>query len=226
MSPSYQVLLVEDDPFISKTLKMSLPFKGFEVTACESIQAGIEAFGTKPFDVVLLDLNLPDGSGLDLCKEIRKKNDLVPILMLTAMTDEQSAVQCLEEGADDYIRKPYGAQELTARMMRLLERKKKEPALLRFGSLKIDPRSRTAWAGEASLSLGKREFDILCLLIKRSGDVVSRNEILDALGEEGGVYDRTVDSHLSHLRKKLKDVGETRVQILPVYGVGYRLEEK
>jgi DNA-binding response OmpR family regulator len=224
MKASYKVLLVEDDKLISKSLAMSLPYKGFEVTACGTVGEGLEAFRHKRFDVVLLDVNLPDGNGFELCGELRELNDSIPILMLTAKTDEESAVNGLESGADDYVRKPYGVQELVARMQRLLERRKKEPAAFCFGPLKIDPQKRIAWANEVALSLGKREFDILTLLVKKSGNAVTRNEILNSLGEEAEIYDRTIDSHLSHLRKKLKDAGAHDVQIVPIYGVGYRME--
>jgi DNA-binding response OmpR family regulator len=221
---SHQILLVEDDKLIAKSLQMSLPYKGFEVTACGSYREGLESFRSKIFDLVLLDVNLPDCNGMDLCREIRSRNDSIPILMLTAKVDEESAVRGLEGGADDYIRKPYGVQELTARMTRLLERKSKSPLPLKFASLRVDLKKRMGWAGEVLLNLGKREFEILALLVKKSGDVVTRNEILNALGEESEIYDRTIDSHLSHIRKKIKDAGAADVQITPVYGIGYRLE--
>ena len=214
MQKLYQILLVEDDPMIAKSLRLSLQYEGFEV------------FKSRVFDVILLDINLPDGNGLELCQEIRKTNDQVPILMVTAQTDESTAVQGLQDGADDYIRKPYGVQELAARMMRLLERKKKETLNLKFGAIRMDLRKRLVWVGEHALNLGRREFEILALLTKKSGDVVTRNDIMNALGEENEIYDRTIDSHLSHLRKKMKDAGSTEIQIVPVYGVGYRLEQK
>ena len=226
---AYQVLLVEDDQLIAKTLKMSLPYKGFEVTTCDTFRQGLETYRAQAatLDFILLDVNLPDGSGMDLCREIRKTNELIPILMLTAQTDEASAVQGLEFGADDYIRKPYGVQELTARMLRLLDRKKKSSAQpLVQGPISIHLQKRLAFCNDVALNLGKREFEILVLLVKKAGDAVTRDEILNALGEEGEIYDRTIDSHLSHLRKKLKDASAAGVQIIPIYGVGYRLETK
>ena len=224
MPTPYQVLLVEDDTLIAKSLQMSLPYKGFEVRVCPTFRQGLDAFHAGTFQMVLLDVNLPDGNGVDLCREIRKVNDTIPILMLTARVDEESAVRGIEGGADDYIRKPYGVQELVARMKRLLERKAKSSANLRFGMLQADLKKRMAWVGESPLNLGKKEFEILVLLIKKSGDVVTRNDILDTLGEASEIYDRTIDSHLSHIRKKLKDAGVKNIQIVPVYGVGYRLE--
>ena len=225
-APLKEVLLVEDDPLIAKTLKMSLPYKGFQITPCETFQKGLETFLSGSFDLIMLDINLPDGSGLDLCREIRKRNESIPVLMVTAKSDEDTAVLSFEGGADDFIRKPYGVQELAARMSRLLQRRSEKPALLQFSAIRIDVKKRMAWIGEKTLHLGKREFEILSLLVKKAGEVVTRNEILDALGEEGQIYDRTIDSHLSHLRKKMKEAGSETLQIQPVYGVGYRLGEK
>lgn len=225
MAIAYQVLLVEDDPIIAKTLKMSLFYKGFEVTTSKLFSEGLELFRCGEFDVVLLDIQLPDGNGLDLCREIRKSNSTVPILMLTARTDEDSAVRGLEQGADDFIRKPYGVLELTARMNRFLEKKKKAN-IYHFGTLKIDGGRQLAWANGICLRLGKREFEILTVLVRKSGDTITRNELLDSLSLEADLYDRTIDSHLSHLRRKLKNAGALDVVILPVYGVGYRLEKR
>ncbi len=217
----YRVLLVEDDPLISKALTLSLPFAGFTVTVCETYRQGLAATQQQTFDVLLLDVNLPDGDGFDLCRAIRANDAHIPILMLTAKTDEDSAVTGIECGADDYIRKPYGIHELTARMRRLLEKRSRR--LDTFGSLRVDAEKYQAWSGARELNLGKREFLILSLLIRRNGAVITRNEILDTTDQNADIYDRTIDSHLSHLRKKLKEAGACE-QIVPVYGVGYRLQ--
>ncbi len=224
MRKFFRVLAVEDDQAIGKTLKMSLIYKGFDVTICESYQRGFASFQSESFDLVLLDINLPDGNGLDLCRKFRKINPSIPILIITAKTDEASAVKGIEEGADDYIRKPYGVQELAARMNRLMERQRKAAAHLQFGSIRVEVQKRQVWGNEAQLNLGKREFEILLLLVKKSGDVVTRDEILQNLGEDLEIYDRTIDSHLSHLRKKMREANITNIRIVPVYGVGYRLE--
>jgi DNA-binding response OmpR family regulator len=222
----YQVLLVEDDPVIAKSLRLSLFYKGIAITPCPTYATGLRAFQHERFDAILLDVTLPDGSGLDLCRMIREEDALIPILMLTARVDEDSAVTGLESGANDYIRKPFGVSELVARILRLLDAKSRPTSELSFRSLQIDTERRTAHAGEKPLSLGKREFEILSLLIRKSGGIVTRGHILEALNEKGEEYDRTIDSHLSHLRKKLRDAGAADVRILPVYGVGYRLTEQ
>ncbi|HEY3699344.1 MAG TPA: response regulator transcription factor [Spongiibacteraceae bacterium] len=217
----HNILLVEDDPLISKALALSLPFLGFNVTACETFRDGLQAAQQRCFDLLLLDVNLPDGDGFALCRTIRTRDTEIPILMLTAKTDEDSAVAGIECGADDYIRKPYGIHELSARMRRLLD--KRQRPLNSFGSLRIDSAKHLAWAGEHELNLGKREFSILALLISRDGAVATRTAILETTDTNAEIYDRTIDSHLSHLRRKLKLAGAAE-QIVPVYGVGYRLE--
>ncbi len=218
------VLLVEDDPVIGHTLAMSLPYRGFHLKVATTIAEGRRLFGSEPFDLVLLDVQLPDGSGFDLCGWIREQNDWVPVLMVTARTDEPSAVQGLSGGADDYIRKPFGLDELTARMNRLIGRKASRKDHLHFRSIRLDLPERRAWIGEKEIPLGKREFDILTVLVRHSGEVVTREGILDAISDNPELFDRTIDSHLSHLRRKLKDAGGNDVHISPVYGVGYRLE--
>ena len=216
----HRILLVEDDPLISKALALSLPFLGFAVTLRETYREGLVTALQQPFDALLLDINLPDGDGFALCRAIRSRDNAVPILMLTAQTDEESAVTGIECGADDYIRKPYGIHELGARMRRLLD--KRQATRARFGSLCVDMAKYQAWSDSRELDLGKREFAILALLVQRNGAVLTRDDILASTDQNAEIYDRTIDSHLSHLRKKLKQAA-AKEQIVPVYGVGYRL---
>ncbi len=219
-----RVLMVEDDPVIARTLQLGLGYRGFEVTTCGTAQEGLRAFAREDFDALLLDVALPDGSGYEVCRQVRTQDSEVPVLMLTARLDEQSAVEGLGAGADDYLRKPCGLDELVARMNRLLERRTRgSDDVLRFGSLRLSPSRRQLWAGTTPVHLARREFDILALLLSRPGEVVRRQEMLDRMGDAGEVYDRTIDSHVSHLRRKLRDAGLDEVQIAPVYGVGYRL---
>jgi DNA-binding response OmpR family regulator len=221
----HPVLLVEDDPMIAKTLAMSLRYRGFELTVASTLQQAEEELAARRFALLLLDVGLPDGSGIELCRRVRERDAALPILMLTARTEEATAVQSLAGGADDYVRKPYGLQELTARMQRLVERAALRPArqTLAFGPVAIDPQKHEAQAQGQPLKLGKREFALLKLLVAAGGDVVTRERMLDALDCDADIYDRTLDSHLSHLRRKLKDAG-AGLRIAAVYGVGYRLE--
>ncbi len=223
MSELHPVLLVEDDPVIAKTLSISLRYQGFELTIVHSVRDALEQFAARPFRLIMLDVGLPDGSGIDLCRTLRKRDEQVPILMLTARTDEQSAIEGIEGGADDYIRKPYSLGELTARLNRLLTRTYEPREVLAFGSLSMDLQRRCASIEGTELQLGKREFDILAALVRARGDTVTRNQLLEAMDQQEDVYDRTIDSHLSHVRAKLKKAG-AQARIVAVYGVGYRLE--
>ncbi len=248
------ILLVEDDPVISRTLKLSFGFKGLDVMAAPTFKVAVhllEQFQKKTihFDAVVLDINLPDGSGLELCRHLRTMDKSIPVIMLTAHQAERDAVECLSAGADDYVRKPFGVNELEVRIIRLCKNKYNLETLseklteklteksseasagkidfgdaLKFGSIKISVDRHLAWIHDKQIKLGKREFDILNLLVKKSGEVVRRDEFLNLAENGSNVFDRTIDSHLSHLRKKLGEFGALDVLISPVYGVGYRLE--
>jgi DNA-binding response OmpR family regulator len=214
------ILIVEDDPNISSTLALSLGVQGYRISTAASVAQAQQQLSAHRFDCVLLDVSLPDGDGYTLCADVRKRDTQLPILMLTANVTEDAAVRGIESGADDYIRKPYGIAELSARIRRVLDKNK--PKQIVFGAIRLEPDRRSAWVGEQEVDLGKREYDILLALAQRNGDVLTREAILAQVSDGVEVYDRTIDSHLSHLRKKLKNAGATE-QIVPVYGVGYRL---
>ena len=219
-----EVLLVEDDPMIARTLAMSLPYRGFSVSTVQTLKEGLQSSVDRRFDIVLIDIQLPDGSGHELCRSLKEASPETPILMITARTDEKSAVHSLTLGADDHIRKPFGLDELTARMSRLLRETPAATVPISFHELTIDVARRRTQINGNEISLGRREFDILVLLARRQGEVVTRAEILDLFPDSMETFDRTVDSHLSHLRKKIRSVAGERLRIHPVYGVGYRLE--
>jgi DNA-binding response OmpR family regulator len=224
MPPSpHQVLLVEDDPMIARTLSMSLRYQGFELSVATTLQQANDLLGSRPFDLLMLDVGLPDGSGIALCRRVRERDAALPILMLTARTEEATAVASIDGGADDYVRKPCGLLELTARMKRLVQRRGRDRPLLAFGPVGIDAKRHAVQVDGRELRLGKREFEILHLLVRADGDAVTREQILGALDCDREIYDRTIDSHLSHLRRKLRDAG-AGVRIAAIYGVGYRLE--
>jgi len=219
-----QILLVEDDPMIGQTLALSLPYRGYDLKVVENIAKASALLGVVAFDLILLDVQLPDGSGFDLCRTIRERDALIPILMLSARIDEPSVIKGLSLGADDYIRKPFGLGELTARMDRLVGRKLLHENILSYRMIKIDQSDRAVQIDGEFIHLGKKEYMILCFLVQRGGEVVTREEILDALSDDAEMFDRTIDSHLSHLRKKIREIAGNRVRIQPIYGVGYRLE--
>jgi DNA-binding response OmpR family regulator len=204
---------------------MSLSFSGYEVTTADTVAEGWSKASTSAFDILLLDVNLPDGSGLDLCRRLRETGRDVPILFLSARTDEAVVVEGMNLGAEDYIRKPFGTEELKVRMNKALRKASPIKNVIEYGPLVLNVDQRLATVNNQELRLGKREFDILVILTKRAGDVVTRENILSLLESNSEVYDRTIDSHLSHLRKKLRELVQDEVQILPVYGVGYRLQK-
>jgi DNA-binding response OmpR family regulator len=219
-----RVLLVEDDPQISKSLSLSLGLEGFTVTGVATVAGGWEEFSRSAYDILLLDIGLPDGSGLELCQRIRAQGHSVPILFLSARTDEETVVKGITQGGDDYLRKPFGLEELKARMHKIMKRGSPMGATLRAGPLTVDLEKRTAVLKGKLLALGRKEFNILATLAKKAGDVVTRDHILASFDESPDIYDRTVDSHISHLRRKMREAGGDEMQISSVYGVGYRLD--
>lgn len=226
MDPKIKILIVEDDPQISKSLEMALTYAGYEVKTAERLAQAREQVHTNTFQILLLDVNLPDGNGLDFCHEIRSSGNDVPTVFLSARTDEETVVKSMEIGADDYIRKPFGMEELKARMTRAMKRAPPPRQIVEAGPLKMDIGGRKATLNDKVLNIGRREFDVLFALCKKNGDVVTRENIISHLPQGEELFDRTIDSHISHLRRKLQEAAGDNVQILPVYGVGYRLHWK
>ncbi len=221
-----RILIVEDDPQISKSLAMNLKFSGFETQSAHTISDAWDLLKIEHFDLMCLDIGLPDGSGLDLCQKVRDAGNDIPVLFLSARTDEATVVKGINSGADDYLRKPFGVEELKVRMNKILRKFTLPSSVITFGNLTIDPVKRVVTIMDQIVTLGRKELEILILLTKRAGDIVTRENILTALYENADMYDRTVDSHMSHLRKKLREVAGPALQINSVYGLGYRLEWK
>lgn len=221
-----KILVVEDDVQITKILNLNLKLSGFETESSSSIQDAWSKLSQSHFDMILLDIGLPDGSGLDLCQKIRESGNDVPIIFLSARTDEATVVKGIKNGADDYLRKPFGLEELKVRVNKFVKKLAPHMQMIRFGDLSIDPTKRVVTLKGEIISLGRKELDILTLLARRSGDIVTRESILNSLYENADLYDRTVDSHMSHLRKKIREVAGKSLQITSVYGLGYRLEWK
>jgi DNA-binding response OmpR family regulator len=221
-----KILIVEDDPQIAKSLAINLKFSGYETVSATSINDAWELLKRDHFDLMCLDIGLPDGSGLDLCQKIRDEGNDIPVLFLSARTDEATVVKGINCGADDYLRKPFGIEELKVRMNKILRKFVLPTSSISFGRLTIDPAKRVVTIMDKIVTLGRKELEILILLTKRAGDIVTRENILTALYENADMYDRTVDSHMSHLRRKLREVAGPALQINSVYGLGYRLEWK
>lgn len=218
------ILLVEDDPVLGKGLMLQLQSAGHNIHWETNLQKARQSDSHGPFDLLLLDVNLPDGSGLDFCREVRQTGKRLPIIMLTARTDDDSVVTGFESGANDYVKKPFSNRELLARIQTQL----KEPFLreeqLRAGPVLVLVKQRRVMIDGQDMELNRREFDIFTHLIKSPGAILSREQLIVAIDSADNILDRTIDSHFSHIRSKLKKKGVQNVSIRSVYGVGYTLE--
>lgn len=221
-----KILIIEDDLQITKILKLNLKLSGFDTDNATTFQEAWAKITTDHFDLLLMDIGLPDGSGLDLCQKVRESGNDVPIVFLSALTDEATVVKGIKNGADDYLRKPFGLEELKVRVNKFVRKLMPHMQMIKFGELTIDPTKRVVTLMGEMISLGRKELDILTLLARKAGDIVTRENILSSLYENADLYDRTVDSHMSHLRRKLREVSGQSLQISSVYGLGYRLEWK
>lgn len=220
------ILLVEDDPVIGRSLSVSLELEVYQVKWAKDLRSARELFAQFKVNLILLDIGLPDGSGFDFLAEVREAQSQLPVLILTAQTDEDSVVRGLELGADDYVRKPFGQRELMARIQANLRAPQMRQAQIQYGSITVKIETRQVLAGDREVAVNRREFDVLHFLVMNNERVVSREAIIRHLNQDAEMFDRTIDSHISHLRAKLKDAGEVSMQITSVYGVGYRLEKK
>ena len=220
-----RVLLVEDDPAISEPLARALGREGYEVLASST---GREALtNVEGADLVVLDLGLPDMDGLDVAREIRADGGCVPILILTARTDEVDMVVGLDAGADDYVTKPFRLAELLARVRALLRRHTAEPAEseLRAQDIRVDVAAHRAFSGSTELQLTAKEFDLLRVLLREAGSVVERDELMrEVWGSDPTGSTKTLDMHVSWLRRKLGDEASDPHYITTVRGMGFRFE--
>lgn len=215
--------MVEDNPGITKTVATACAVNGYELLSAGSLALGRKKIQEGLPSLVLLDINLPDGSGLDLCKEWHAAHPTLPIILLTTHTEEEIVIRGLSLGAIDYVRKPFGAGELMARIQRHLNADVRSKEVLKYKELTLNLSDFRAVFRNSPIEFTKVQFAILQLLMRRPGDTVTREQILDALDDEGEMLDRTIDSHISRLRTKLKKV-RAEIKVAPVYGVGYRLE--
>jgi DNA-binding response OmpR family regulator len=225
MATGVQVLLVEDDPTIRSSLTRALRDQGLAVTTVASGMPGLTAAVEQKPDVVLLDLGLPDIDGSDVLSMLRAVSG-VPVIIATARDDEAEIVRLLDLGADDYVIKPFTAAQLTARIRAVLRRagRTDEDPTITIGGLVVDTRSYEVTVDGRPVELARKEFELLVALARRAGEVVSKRDLLAEVWQLAwGGSDRTVDVHLSWLRRKL---GETAAQpryLQSVRGVGVRL---
>lgn len=220
------VSIVEDDQRIRDALVRALAERGHSVRGTATAIDALRELIDNPPDVVLLDLGLPDLDGLDALKMIRAVS-AVPVLVVTARDDEAEIVRALDAGADDYVVKPFSAEQIDARIRAVLRRGGEgEEPVLEVGELRIDPRAREASLSGRPLELTRREFDLLCYLARRAGTVVSKRELLAEIWRQPfGGGDKTVDVHLSWLRRKLGETASEPRYLLTLRGVGVKLVE-
>lgn len=229
MTAPGRILLVEDDANLRDTLGEVLRDEGYSVASADSVVSATALLAAASFDVVILDLMLPDGDGYGLCERVRREGKRARVLMLTARTLDADLERGFDVGADDYLKKPYRLRELLARVKALARRVEvATPAHegLRLGEVAIDKEGRRALDGSgAEIPLTRTELDLLVLFVENPGRALTRNEILDRVwGKNVVVDERTVDNFISSLKKKLRWAPGAPFQFKSVRGVGYRLE--
>ena len=221
------ILVVDDEPRVARLARDYLEKNGFRVITAGDGQSALTIARREKPDLIVLDLMLPQIDGREVCRILRRESD-VPIIMLTALSEEIDQVTGLEIGADDYITKPFSVRALVARARALLRRTSGEvkvPSLVRSGGLEIDLKKYSVALYGSPIKLTPNEFKILRLLASHPGQILTREQLLDDLHGTASGMDRSVDSHIKNLRKKLEDAsGESMIET--VYGVGYRFLEK
>jgi DNA-binding response OmpR family regulator len=222
-----RVLLAEDDASISEPLARALRREGYEVEVREDGPTALDAGIQGGIDLVVLDLGLPGMDGLEVARRLRAEGHAVPILILTARADEVDTVVGLDAGADDYVTKPFRLAELLARVRALLRRGAAEPAQPpATHGVRIDVESHRAWMGEEELQLTAKEFDLLRVLVRDAGRVVTRDQLMREVWDTTWWSStKTLDMHISWLRKKLGDDAANPRYIATVRGVGFRFEK-
>jgi DNA-binding response OmpR family regulator len=220
-----KILIVEDQADLAHGLELNLKKEGYRVFKAGTGEEGLKIAIRDCPDLIILDIMLPGISGLDVCRELRKKGITTPIIMLTAKGDELDRVVGLELGADDYVTKPFGLRELLARVRVCLRRQPapSEITLYRFGNVEIDFEKYRTVVRDKPLELTQKEYDLIRFMIRNRDTVLSRDRLLDEVwGYDSYPTTRTVDTHILKLRKKLEDDPANPRYILSVYGGGYR----
>ena len=226
-----RLLLLEDDMSLIDGLRYSLERNGFELEMARTVREARSCLkGGHSFDLLLLDVTLPDGTGFMICEEVRSAGDTTPIIFLTASDEETSIIRGLDSGGDDYITKPFRLGELCSRIRALLRRstmrKKVESGVLRSGMVTVDQLAGRAYLEGKPLELTGAEYRLLCLFLRHDGQVLTRNAILDALWDGNGSYvdDNTLSVYIRRLREKIERDPSRPEYLMTVRGMGYRWE--
>jgi DNA-binding response OmpR family regulator len=219
---NHRILIIDDDERLCGMLQQYLGNAGYQVECQHSAREGVHTLKHKEFDLLVLDLMLPDGDGLDVCREIRGFSQIA-ILMLTARGDTMDRILGLEMGADDYLPKPFEPRELLARLKAILRRGQPENSeVLHFGKLEIDRSSRIVRVDGVTREMTSYQFDLLVALAERPGRVMSREQLLDDVkGEPLEAFDRSIDVHISRIRAAIEDDPKQPTRIVTLRGAGY-----
>ncbi len=222
-----KILLVEDDSQIAAYLGELLRAEGFDTQIAGSKKEAGECLLAQDFDLVLLDVSLPDGNGFSICAEIKREYE-IPVVFLTASGDEYSVVAGLDMGADDYIAKPFRPRELISRIRSVLRRCKKEQRILSCGDLRVNVSSATVTKGEKELFLSALEYRLLLLLLQNKGQILTRNQLLEEIWDASGEYvnDNTLSVYMKRLREKIEENPQSPRLLHTIRGIGYRMEDR
>jgi len=231
--PENRILLVEDDPDIADLLELHLSDEGYAVDVVDDGDEGLDRALDCRYDLIILDIMLPGTDGFDICRRLRQEKCHVPILMVTAKTEEVDKVLGLELGADDYITKPFSIREVLARVKAIFRRvevnqegTEEDDAPIEVGGLVIHPTKRKVIAGGESVDLTSKEYDLLLLFARHPGRAYSRQELLDEVwGYQYSGYSHTVNTHINRLRNKIEPDPSSPTYVKTVWGVGYRFAE-
>jgi DNA-binding response OmpR family regulator len=221
-----RILMIEDDARLASMVTEDLGRNSLDVSSAGTASEGLVRLSREPFDLVLLDLMLPDADGLDVCRRIRASGSAVPVIMLTAKGDPTDRVVGLELGADDYLAKPFDPRELLARIRAVLRRPASvggaAPRVLRFGRLEVDADARAARVDGIARPMTAHQFNLLLAMAERAGRVLSREQLMDlAKGEALEAFDRSIDVHVARIRAAIEDDPKSPRRILTVRGAGY-----
>jgi DNA-binding response OmpR family regulator len=228
-----RVVIIEDNPDLAFGLRRTLEFEGYDVALAETGPKGLDEARTLGTDLVLLDLMLPEMDGFKILRELRRAGSRVPVLVLTARSDEADVVMCFDSGADDYVTKPFSTAELLARVRALLRRGTSDGNgsgaarnHFAFGDVEVDAESRTVVRSGDPVQLTPKEFDLLLALLRREGAVASRAELLEEVWQYANtdILTRTVDMHMAELRRKLEADPSNPSHLLTVRKAGYRFQ--
>ena len=221
----YKLLIIEDDTDLREGLSFSFSGDGYDITEVGSKREGLREIEKGLYDIILLDCNLPDGTGFELCKEVRSYSN-IPIIMLTARDTELDEIKALELGVNDYLSKPFSLGVLKARMKRILQ-EKVETAKIVTGSLSIDQSSCKVWKRGEEIPLSKLEYRLLLYLIENKNHILSKDQILEKIWDSNGKYvdNNTLSVNISRLRAKIEDDASNPVHIKTVHGIGYIWKE-